>query len=76
MNPTPAEIENGISSEPQRHHAAHGAKGTPVKTSAASRTPPKVTYSSAEDQQQRHGTTIISRSRARSRCSNWPPKRT
>ncbi|MPM79153.1 hypothetical protein SDC9_126186 [bioreactor metagenome] len=73
MNPTPAEMDKGMS----RNHSAATppvkASGTPEKTSNASLAVPKVMNSSAKISRSETGTTICNRFVAEINCSNWPP---
>ena len=73
MNPTPAEIENGI----PRNHSANTppvrASGTPLNTIAASLPEPNAMNSSPKIITSTTGTTTIKRLLAEISCSNVPP---
>ena len=74
MNPTAAEIENGMS---RSHSAATppvSASGTALNTSSASRAEPSAPSSSRKISAKQTGTTIIRRCRAATKFSNWPPQ--
>ncbi len=73
MNPTPADIENGIR---QIHNASTppvSASGTPLNTMAASRADPKAMNSSPKIITSTTGTTTLSRCEAEMSCSKVPP---
>ncbi|MNC70982.1 hypothetical protein D3C75_1218490 [compost metagenome] len=75
MNPTPAEMDNGMS----RNHSASTppvrANGMPVNTSRPSLRLLNIISNSAMTSSKATGTTTCRRSAADCSCSNWPPQR-
>ena len=73
MNPTPAEIDNGI---PRSHRASTppvSARGTPLKTISGVAAEPKTMNSRPKMISSTAGTTSCSRLLAEINCSNVPP---
>ena len=73
MKPIPAVIENGMWRAASANTPPVNARGTPVKTTSASRTAPKARTRSKSTSASAIGTTIASLLRAVIRFSNWPP---
>ena len=73
INPTPAEIEKGISRSHKARTPPVSARGTPLKITSASRRDPKASTNKPSIRASVTGTTIIKRLEADSSCSNVPP---
>jgi hypothetical protein len=74
MNPTPAEMLNGIPRIQSAMIPPVTANGTPVKIKIACFKDPNVRNSSEKISARAMGTTIINRALACCRFSNWPPQ--
>ena len=74
MKPTPALIDSGMSRSASAATPPVSASGTPLNTSVASPTEPRLRQSSTKISSRATGTTIASRCEAATSCSNWPPQ--